>query len=246
MCTLLTLDKSAWDRIGIRPIQSRITADWHYNSDGGSLVFLDPEKPEANCVLRTMSLVNLQAIALQLMSEASSTARIFLHLRAATTGKIGLGYTHGFDDGLGVFYMHNGVISNWDNLAVDSFNLSKLGLAGSEKLWEELYTSGESFANLFRIDSNNYTYSIIRLEVGSLLSDGDGNYSTNPITGVTGWGSTPKLTHEQYQIGTGSATLPRVTSSGSCYSDLYLDLDLDLETDTYSPVIGRKLLRLLP
>lgn len=177
MCTLLTIDKQTYSKMR-KSVLKRIVADARFNSDGGSLVFLDPMQPNNNTVFRSMSLGLLTSTVKTLMQGASDHARLFVHMRAATTAMIGVGFTHAFDDMNGTIYMHNGVISNpnW-TYAVDSFRLVTMGEPG--EMFKQLLGEGETFANIFVIDTLGYKYSVLRLSTGSLFTDGQGNYATN-------------------------------------------------------------------
>jgi predicted glutamine amidotransferase len=179
----MTVDKKKYLALG-KKFDEQVTKDWLGNSDGASLVFLDGNNPDLNTVLRTMNCFALLQNIKSLMKLASDEARIFLHLRAATTWTTGVAYTHAFDDLDGVFYMHNGMIKNPAGLAVDSFRLVAEFRHGSRDLLERLTKENESFANIFRIDSNSYEYSVIRLVVGSLYTDGKGNFSTHAISNI--------------------------------------------------------------
>jgi len=184
MCTIFTVDKKKYDDMGTATVTSRILVDAMSNDDGGSLVFLDPKSPHNNTIFRTMNAYLLVDFITQVMLTASAEARMFVHLRAATTWNTGVSYTHGFDDMNGVVYMHNGILSNPKGYTVDSFKLIAIGATTANELWTELFTANERFANIFRIDTDNYKYAVVRMTTGSLYSDGKGNYSTNKIKGL--------------------------------------------------------------
>lgn len=185
MCTILTVDTKTF-RQNSKEFIGQIFADSAYNRDGISIIIIDAEIPENNTVFRTMNIDQGVMVLQALVENASEYSRVFVHLRAATTWNTGVGYTHGFDNGNGVFYMHNGVIKNPDQLAVDSFRLISLDMCetGAE-MFAALFDAKETFANIFRIDTENYTYSVSRLVTGTLFTDGKGNYSTNAVGSVS-------------------------------------------------------------
>lgn len=183
MCTILTIDYNKYQEIGVKQVIERIESDSYMNNDGASMVFLDPLMPDTNVILRTMNVYLMIETVKTLMNAASDEARVFIHLRAATTSYNGVAYTHAFDNGGGRIFMHNGVIKNPNNYAVDSFQLLKLNTNSGQELLKELSLTNETFANILTIDADNYQYSMVRLIVGTLYTDGNGNYSTNMIKG---------------------------------------------------------------
>lgn len=184
MCTILTVSSELY-RINPESYRQRILMDSRLNSDGGSLVFLDPEHPDRNTIFRSMNSQNLIALLGLLMRDASSQARVFIHMRAATTHRTGVAFTHAFENQEGLIYMHNGVIANRDHRAVDSFNLAHIGKRPStEEIYQYLSSRNERFANVFVIDTENYSYGVIRMQTGSLYTDDLGNYSTAPVQDI--------------------------------------------------------------
>ena len=54
-------------------------------------------------------------------------------------------------------------------------------LDSAVELMDELVARGEMFANVFVIDPQFSSYSVVRLSHSTLFTDGFGNYSTNRI-----------------------------------------------------------------
>lgn len=232
MCTIFTIDQPTYKRMH-KATEKRLTQDFTRNSDGASVLFLDPVNTEMNTIVRTMSLSMLLGTVQGLMAEASKDARIWIHMRMATTNYVGVGYTHAFDDMNGIVYMHNGIIDNPRGMAVDSFRLAAMGTSGRE-LYEELFTSNETFANIFRVNTDNYTYDIIRMASNTLYTDEKGNYSTNqcgPIRKLV-----PNFSFNQYALNW-IPPKPRVTVYGNYASldDYRFD---DSRTKSYDEVPG--------
>lgn len=132
-----------------------------FNRDGAAVVFLG-DNPADDFSLRSM---NIEKVIDSLLT-LDCDGRIFVHLRMATTQYVGLGYTHGFDDLNNRFFMHNGIIRN-EGHAVDSF-----GLVHGQDIAKETY------ANIFEIDADKRRYFVTRKSVGSLFTDGSGNFCT--------------------------------------------------------------------
>jgi predicted glutamine amidotransferase len=181
MCTLLTIDRSNY-HLYRKAILKRIRADAAYNADGFSLVGMDTDMPESNIQVQAMNIEIIVSSLHYFFLHASFNSRIFLHSRAATTGNIGLQYCHGFTDFDGNIIMHNGILSNPEGWAVDSFRLIHNVGGTSRQLLEDLLAEGETFANIFVI--NDYEYQVVRLSKGSLYTDGIGNYSTNAVGSI--------------------------------------------------------------
>ena len=49
---------------------------------------------------------------------------------------------------------------------------------------EALRSRGDNYANVFVVDTDTDTYSVIRLATGSLYTDGNGNHSTHPLATI--------------------------------------------------------------
>lgn len=185
MCTIMTVSTKLYNENKV-DFENRILQDGQRNSDGGSLLFLDPEKPENNTIFRSMNVTTLVAMASMLAEEASDTARLFVHMRMATTRRVGIAFTHGFDDHDGRVFMHNGVIDNKTNMAVDSFNLAYVNNGvNTQDIYRKLRKEGELYANVFVINTESYNYGVIRMVTGVLYTDDKGNYSTNSIGAIS-------------------------------------------------------------
>ena len=181
MCTLLTIDYTNY-HLYRKAIIKRIRADAAYNADGFSLVGMDSNVPESNIQVQAMNIEIIINSLHYFFLQASTNSRIFLHSRAATTGNIGLQYCHGFTDFNGNIIMHNGILSNQEGWAVDSFKLIHSVGGSSSQLLYDLLAEGETFANIFVI--NEFEYQVVRLSKGSLYTDGIGNYSTNAVGSI--------------------------------------------------------------
>lgn len=222
MCTIHTYSAKFY-RKNQKDINIQIIRDAITNEDGLSMVFLDGHNAVTNTVYRTMSAENLTVVLSMLMADATKYARVFIHLRAATTTHVGVGFTHAFDDMQGIFYMHNGVITNTGNMAVDSFNMANWADTRGSGMLVNLLGRKEHFANVFRIDTVGYKWSMTRMSSGTLHTDGHGNYSSRafgPITEAVEHHSTqsytlsflPKPLYNNYysggihRTGTGSAS----------------------------------------
>jgi hypothetical protein len=186
MCTIITLDKKKYLEIGELTVQKHILSDSIFNNDGASLVFIDPDRPETDTIFRTMNVRLLIAVLSECMESAADNARAFIHLRASTTASLGVTYTHAFDNGSGVIYMHNGVIKNPKGYAVDSFRLQELTDNSAAGMLKFLQATKETFANIFLINTEEASYSVVRMQTGSLFTDGKGNFSTNIMVGFVG------------------------------------------------------------
>jgi len=178
MCTLLTIDLEYYLR-HTKEIQIQITSDAHFNRDGFSLIGISPLLAEANVHLQSMDIDIIFTVLEKFFDTTylDTSARIFLHSRAATTCNVGLPYCHGFTDLNGNFIMHNGILSNPDKWAVDSFQLVNMAVYSPYKLLKKLVSKKETFANIFIISED--TYSVVRVGGGRLYTDHLGNYSTN-------------------------------------------------------------------
>jgi hypothetical protein len=108
----------------------------------------------------------------------------------ATTDKVGIGYLHGFTDWNGRVIMHNGILmSGWtEGRTVDSYALAdpdyaEVGHSG-KALLQLLQDTGEVFANIFSVNTEDGTYTVVRRVTGQLHTDGKGNFSSAPIEGT--------------------------------------------------------------
>jgi hypothetical protein len=158
---------------------SRIIDDMKWNRDGFSLLLTD-QFGDVVTSLRTMD-----GDAIVGMLSSVRFARAFLHCRMATQGSTSLDNVHGWSLN-GVYVQHNGILSDVraKQLPVDSMLiLLKIKELGINKTL--VWLKSQSYANVFVIDSTTSTYYMSRTTVGSLFTDGQGNYSTNAIGGIS-------------------------------------------------------------
>lgn len=182
MCTLVTISAEFFANNRAQVLE-RIRQDARFNGDGWSLLCIDVQDTSRNVALQSMNL-RMVLRTLDLFADTCSPdSRIFLHARAATTRYTGIAYCHGFTDLRGRIFMHNGIIQNPEQLAIDSYSLIDLPLSDTGML-EALKSRGDNYANVFVIDTDTDTYTIIRLATGSLYTDGNGNYSTHPLATI--------------------------------------------------------------
>lgn len=178
MCTIMTVSKDLW-LSNYLDIHTQLELDSRYNNDGYSMLALDSAIPENNTRLQTMSLRVLLYALDDFFVNSSKDARVFLHFRAATTANVGVAYAHAFDDMNGRVFMHNGILHHGRDYTVDSFALVFAADKSAEDMLGHLLDKGETYANIFAIDTETYTYDVVRLQTNTLYTDGHGNYSTN-------------------------------------------------------------------
>lgn len=184
MCTILTIDRNFWI-LNRHETIATILSDATYNSEGWSLLAVDAKNSKLDMRLATMQIGPIIAAIESWFLSSSEVARIFLHARAATTSSVGIAYNHVFCNKRGTIIMHNGVIDNVADYAVDSFNLANSVLeADGGQVLADLLSKQETFANLFLINPDEGLYSVVRLTTGRLYTDGSGNYSTNTLTAI--------------------------------------------------------------
>jgi hypothetical protein len=167
-----------------REFNARILKDVTYNGDGLSLILVDPLAPMTNLHLNCMAVGHVLNMIDMFFSSASECSRMWLHTRMATTDFVGVPFNHGFTDSHGTMIQHNGVIRNYRNLAVDSFNLVDYRTDTAKHHLEDLETAGEYFANIFLVRPEQGSYSVIRVGGGMLFTDRQGNYSTNAVADI--------------------------------------------------------------
>lgn len=213
MCTIHTYSAKFYGRHE-REIHRQLIQDSVSNDDGISLVFLDGHNEKTNTIYRTMDVDNAIAILTMLMHEATKYARVFIHLRAATTQNVGVGYTHAFDDMNGVIYMHNGVISNPKAYSVDSFQMVNWASTEDGGLLKQLQARRESFANVFRIDTVKYRWTMTRMDGSSLHTDGDDNYSSRSYGPLTT--AVPQRTYASHSLS--FIEKPKYSYTGNYYA----------------------------
>lgn len=172
MCTLLTVSSDAYTRA----VEARIKADARDNPDGFALLLVD--SLGAVTITRT-----LDHNVVLLLLEHTAWTRMFLHSRWATQGQVTLDNAHGWARE-GVFYMHNGSIQARESalFPVDSQAIGEWLCAGVSTALSELQY--EPYANVFLVDTNEEYYAVSRSDVGTLFTDGRGNYSTNKVGAV--------------------------------------------------------------
>ncbi len=219
MCTIHTYS-AKYFRANERAIHAQILQDSVMNSDGISFLFLDGHNDKTNTIFRTMDVDNALTVMTMLMTEATKHARVFIHLRAATTQDIGVAFTHAFDDMQGVIYMHNGVFSNPRAYSVDSFQMVNWTGTEGGGLLDQLQSRRETFANVLRIDTVKYTWTVTRMDNSILHTDGQGNYSTRKFGDINQ--EVPRRTFQNYTL----SSLPKQRWT-SHYSQ-YLADDEDL------------------
>lgn len=183
MCTILTVDRDTFlaDK---REFVTRILNDVSYNEDGLSLIAVDPFSPMSNVALNCMAVGHVLNMLDVFFVNASEYARIWLHTRAATTDYVGVPFNHGFTDSRGTMIQHNGIVHNYRNLHVDSFNLVDYRTNSAHEFRDDLETAGERFANVFLVRPESGTYGVVRMWGGSLVTDGKGNYSSNAVADI--------------------------------------------------------------
>lgn len=176
----MTVSKALWASHQLAVLNT-ILNDSVRNGDGWALVGIDSLDGDNNIRFQSMKLDPIVDAMESFFKTSTKEGRIFLHSRFATTSSVGIAFNHAFDDRQGNIVMHNGVFRRGvAKLEVDSFKLAEMKLLESVDVLDDLLDDGENFGNIFIIDTVNLKYSIIRLSVGSLYTDNNGNYSTNP------------------------------------------------------------------
>ena len=178
MCTIMTFNQEAF-RLHSIEILKRIELDELCNPQGISLVI-----QRRTGFDQFNSFGNAAAIGTIDALLASEFVRFWLHTRMATTKHVGLNFTHGFRGPDHLTIMHNGILRSPTarRQTVDSFALTSLIRDfGETALKATLEASNETYANIFVINTNTGKYRVIRLQTGNLHTDGQGNYSTNPV-----------------------------------------------------------------
>lgn len=201
MCTIYTFNKQVFTEHK-KEIENLITLDNRGNHDGLSLVCIDPSNNSNDLMVKSFNLGWILFAIEDFMTVCGSNGRIWLHQRAATGWNVHLGTMHGFTDRSGNILMHNGILHQPSRLlyAVDSFSLiDTLPTESATLSLMALSKMKETFANVFIIRPMDYTYGVIRCSTGKLYTDGEGNYSTNPVgsIGII----VPDDTAEEFKIG---------------------------------------------
>lgn len=220
MCTILTISRDVY--LVDRPaFISRILSDVASNPDGLSLIAVDPTHPMSNISLNCMAVGHVLNMIDVFFAGGSEYARIWLHTRAATTDYIGIPFNHGFTDSRGTMIHHNGIIGNYRNLHVDSFNLVDYRTEHAGVFMEDLITAQENFANVFLIRPDLATYGVVRMWGGTLVTDGMGNYSSRPVADIQD--PVPPSYAKEYRL------VPSRQSSPAPVSDSLFAWDLTLD-----------------
>lgn len=175
MCTIITVSR---DSVNNDDLVTRMVQDSAYNDDGWAAMFvLGSGKP---MFLQSLDLDPIVSLVLDL-----DWKRMFLHARAATQGSPRLDNCHGWNAD-GVYVFHNGILSNPQSrdFEVDSqlihWWVDRYGITKTLNLLRT-----ERYANVMLVDTVANEYLIHRSETGSLFTDGDGNFSSNPMGGIT-------------------------------------------------------------
>lgn len=172
MCAIFTVDHATFSD----GIMKQIKDDAVRNPDGFSLLLYDRQKHAT--VIRTMDIAVIEAVL-----RNSEWTRMFLHLRKATKGTVHVRNTHGWET-RGIYYMQNGRIDKEKAKAldVDTMMIGEWLRTGITHALKNLFA--ESYANVFLIDTVQHYYVMHRSSVGSLHTDGKGNYSTSSVEGI--------------------------------------------------------------
>lgn len=169
MCTIITIDRDSYTDNTVE----RIQLDARYNYDGWALATI--KEGEVTNIVHTM---DLQMILDTL--DTTEWERMFLHARAATGGSINALNTHAFRT-YPFLIMHNGFIGAAPvTMEVDSEQIGTwIEERGVYGCLMALY--GESYANVFLLNVETGDYYVHRSRMGSLYTDGNGNFSTNAV-----------------------------------------------------------------
>lgn len=200
MCTILSLNVMKDDLL--RPETDRaafinqVIKDYQGNHDGMTIVTYGKHPS----IFRTMD-AQMGVNFLEAALEDKTLERVWVHMRAATTGSVGVDYCHGWSDGRGMVVLHNGVLytGNARKHSVDSMQLVELlkqgyGPADIHDMLAALY---ETFANIFYIDTDTGEYWLSTQSQFGVHTDGQGNYSSKPIDvlGITRAVAGPLIHH---------------------------------------------------
>jgi len=187
MCTIISTDTVTDALI------ERLAADHASNPHGIAIVTVDQSYNYQ--ILKTHDLSS--AI---LILRSGEFRRVFIHTRNATTWARGVTATHAFIQG-DYIVMHNGILSSAGAKLhpVDSMMLCDLLKTTSpDKIQSVLSALGETFANVFIIDTKSDRFYMIRQSSGSLHTDGSGNYSTHAFGQISA--SVPENSAETHRL----------------------------------------------
>jgi hypothetical protein len=179
MCTILcvpgTIDRAA--------LLARLRADATYNSDGVSILTIDASGSPTR-------IQSLDLAAAESHLYYGEWERAWIHMRAATQGAARLSNVHAWSEttpeGEEIVVMHNGILraAESSRFDVDSqLILAWLRREGLDETTEKL--QGEPFANVFLVNLTDGYFVLSRSQSGSLYTDGEGAYSTNPVADIT-------------------------------------------------------------
>jgi hypothetical protein len=193
MCTLYSFDRELWNRHS-DDLVDRICTDSVINNDGASMLL------DSGTLIRSVDQGDGVNTILNVIEDLDWD-RVWIHLRAATTGYVGLDGCHGFSSSNGVFVFHNGVLThkNAGKFSVDSELIAaavrQYGIAKTVRWLQK----SEAYANVFLVDTKSDEYHISRSFTGNLHTDGHGNFSTNPIPYIIDQ-AVPTYTTETYKV----------------------------------------------
>lgn len=173
MCTIMTLTKK---QARDKAIQAMIRQDFMGNPHG-TVLLLDNK----------LMLTSLTIEPIISMINTVSFDRCWIHQRYASTMTMGLSGCHNFySKDRHKVVMHNGVISNHNELPVDSQRIVDiLDAIGDIEQTAQVIIDTEYFANFFIIDLDKGTYTVARCTSGTLHTDGKGNYSSHAVGEIT-------------------------------------------------------------
>lgn len=228
MCTILTVSREFY-LANRESVIKRVKSDFRGNNHGTSLLMIGADGDDS-LLLRTMGVADaLTLLDLKFLSGVAD--RAWIHLRFATTGYQGLNGCHGFAaNDYTVF--HNGILSRPESATfnVDSELIAADVVQGGKDHAIAALQASEQYANVFLVNNKTGTYTVVRQSTGSLYTDGQGNYSSNPVGTICQ--TVPPATVVEYAT---PLVVPpvvvRLTSAynGSWARDEYLDDYVDLD-----------------
>lgn len=176
MCTLMTIARELFNKKQ-KEILERIKHDASINSDGYTLVLFG----DNDIKLHSQSIKTVITLL-----TTTKWSRMFLHCRAATTGKDSISDTHGWTTQTGEIIMHNGILRSPESNKhrVDSqYIVELIDQVGIDYTIEYLHKY-ETYANVFIIDPEKRKFFVSRSVTNSLHTDGKGNYSTREVVSI--------------------------------------------------------------
>lgn len=214
MCTILTLNVKQADGT-LRPAEeqseflTRVVKDYQGNHDGMTVLTYGKHPS----IFRTMD-AQMGVNFLEAALADATLERVWVHMRAATTGFVGVDYCHGWSDGQGMVVLHNGVLytGNARKHSVDSMQLVELLKQGYSPgdIHDMLAALYETFANIFYVDTDTGQYWLSTQSQYGVHTDGLGNFSTKSIEalGITEAVAGPIITHHSVS---GERILPKAS-----------------------------------